>query len=102
MCHASSVDVLSNDCTFGVTCSRESKYGVGKINRGERPMIQKVSVTHSSTVCERTHDGTRRDHGDGKAADCAGRIETFKGAFRGLYKTVKRTYSARRYSAGES
>ena len=77
------VPVGPYDVALGVIPSSKRKGSARKINRGERPMVQQVSVGHSTTIDVSADDCTRRVNRAGSAADCSGRIETGEGALLG-------------------
>jgi hypothetical protein len=76
VCDVRGIGVCPDDVAFGINRSGTRKRRPWKINRGERPVVSEVSVTHSSTICGKTDDRTRWVHSAGSAADCAGWIET--------------------------
>jgi hypothetical protein len=73
--NACSIVVFPDNVALGVTRSSERRYSARQINRGEPPMGQQVSVTHSTAIRVRTDDCARWVHRAGTAADCTGRIE---------------------------
>jgi phosphopentomutase len=88
---ATGIGVQPNAVTFGVSSSNKCKNSSRKVNRGERPLVEPVSVTHSATIRVRTEDHSRRGNSNRKAADRSGGIETGEDAVLGHYKTVGST-----------
>src|SRR5271167_1108866 len=88
VCDVCGIDVFPYDVALGVIPSSKRKNSARKINRGERPVVQQVSVTHSTTIRVSTDDRTGRVNRAGSAADCSGWIEAGEGAFLGHYKAV--------------
>ena len=92
---ARSIVIFPYDVALGVTASNKCKRSARKINRGERSMVEHVSVTVSSIIRVSTDDFTGRVNSAGSAADCAGWIEACEDAFLGHYKTVGSVRSAK-------
>jgi len=80
---AQRIVVFSYDIALRVAASNECKDSSREINRGERPMVEYVSVTVSSIIRVRAGDFAGRANGAGIAADCAGWIEACEDAFLG-------------------
>jgi hypothetical protein len=65
--NACSIVVFPDNVVLGVIRSSERRHSARKINRGERPMGQQVSVTHSTAIRVRIDDCARRVHRAGTA-----------------------------------
>ena len=82
------VSVGPYDVALGVIPSSKRERSAGEINGGERPVVQQVSVGHSTAIPVSTDDRTGRVNRAGSAADGSGRIEAGESAFLGDYKAV--------------
>ena len=82
------VSVGPYNVALGVIPSGKREGSARKINGGERPVVQQISVGRSTTIDVRTDDCARRVNGAGSAADCARWIETGESPVLGHYKTV--------------
>src|SRR5271169_37568 len=82
------VSVGPYDVAPGVIPASKRKRSARKINRGVGPVVQQVSVSHSTTIDVSTDNRTGRVNRAGSAADCSGWIETGEDAFLGHDKAV--------------